>query len=144
MKPVVAIIGRPNVGKSTLFNRITRSKNALVDDFAGVTRDRIYGDATWNGIDFTLVDTGGFLLKDMDDFAGQIRSQVKSAIEEADVIIHLLDGKHGISLFDNDIINMLRSVKKPVFYAVNKIDGPEQENNIFDFYSLGIEKLYSV
>jgi len=144
MKPIVAIVGRPNVGKSTLFNRITRSKNALVDDFAGVTRDRIYGDATWNDIEFTLIDTGGFSLQDKDDFASQVRFQVELAIEEADVIIHMLDGKHGISVFDKDIVNILRSVKKPVFYAVNKIDGPEKEDNVFDFYSLGIEKLYSV
>lgn len=144
MKPIVAIVGRPNVGKSTFFNRITRSKDALVDNFAGVTRDRIYGDASWNDIEFILVDTGGFSLEDDDDFAHQTRFQVKQAIEEADVIIVLLDGKQGISPFDKDIVKILRSVTKPVFYVVNKIDGPEQEKNIFDFYSLGIEKLYSV
>ena len=144
MKPIVAIVGRPNVGKSTFFNRITRSKDALVDIFPGVTRDRIYGDASWNDIGFTLVDTGGFSLEDKDDFAHQIRFQVKQAIEDADVIVLLLDGKHGISPFDKDIVGILRSVTKPVFYAVNKIDGAEQEKNIFDFYSLGIEKLYPV
>jgi len=144
MKPIVAIVGRPNVGKSTFFNRITRSKDALVDDFPGVTRDRIYGDAIWNDIGFTLVDTGGFSLEDDDDFAHQTRFQVKQAIEDADVIVALLDGKQGISPFDKDIVEILRSVTKPVFYAVNKIDGPEQEKNIFDFYSLGIKKLYPV
>ena len=144
MKPIVAIVGRPNVGKSTFFNRITRSKDALVDNFPGVTRDRIYGDASWNDIEFTLVDTGGFSLEDEDDFAQQIRFQVQQAIEDADVITLLLDGKQGISPFDKDIVEILRSITKPVFYAVNKIDGQEQEKNMYDFYSLGIEKLYPV
>lgn len=144
MKPIVAIVGRPNVGKSTFFNRITRSKDALVDNFPGVTRDRIYGDASWNDIEFTIVDTGGFSLEDDDDFAHQIRFQVQQAIEDADVITLLLDGKYGISPFDKGIVKILRSSTKPVFYAVNKIDGPEQEKNMYDFCSLGIEKLYPV
>ncbi|MBL7208104.1 MAG: 50S ribosome-binding GTPase, partial [Desulfobacterales bacterium] len=144
MKPIVAIVGRPNVGKSTFFNRITRSKDALVDNFPGVTRDRIYGDASWNDIEFTLVDTGGFSLEDDDDFAHQIRFQVKQAIEDADIIVLLLDGKQGISPFDKDIVEILRSVTKPVFYVVNKIDGAEQEKNMYDFCSLGIDKLYPV
>ena len=144
MKPIVAIVGRPNVGKSTFFNRITRSKDALVDNFPGVTRDRIYGDASWNDIEFTLVDTGGFSLADEDDLAQQIRFQVQQAIEDADVITLLLDGKQGISPFDKDIVEILRSITKPVFYAVNKIDGQEQEKNMYDFCSFGIEKLYPV
>jgi GTP-binding protein len=144
MKPIVAIVGRPNVGKSTFFNRITRSKDALVDNFPGVTRDRIYGDASWNDIEFTLVDTGGFSLEDEDDFAQQIRFQVQQAIEDADVITLLLDGKQGISPFDKDIVEILRSITKPVFYAVNKIDGQEQEKNMYDFCGLGVEKLYPV
>ncbi|MCD4787103.1 MAG: ribosome biogenesis GTPase Der [Desulfobacterales bacterium] len=144
MKPIVAIVGRPNVGKSTFFNRITRSRNAIVDDFPGVTRDRNYGDATWNDVVFTLVDTGGFLSDDKDDFANEIRFQVLQAIEDADVIILLLDGKAGISPYDRDIIEILRTTEKPVFYAVNKIDGLEQETNLYDFYSLGIKKLYPV
>ena len=144
MKPIVAIVGRPNVGKSTFFNRITRSKDALVDNFPGVTRDRIYGDASWNDTEFTLVDTGGFVLEDEDDFTQQIRFQVQQAIEDADVITLLLDGKQGISPFDKDIVEILRSITKPVFYAVNKIDGQEQEKNMYDFCSLGIEKLYPV
>ena len=144
MKPIVAIVGRPNVGKSTFFNRITRSRDAIVDDFPGVTRDRNYGDATWNDVVFTLVDTGGFLSDDKDDFANEIRFQVLQAIEDADVIILLLDGKAGISPYDRDIIEILRTTEKPVFYAVNKIDGLEQETNLYDFYSLGIEKLYPV
>jgi GTPase len=144
MKPIVAIVGRPNVGKSTFFNRITRSRDAIVDDFPGVTRDRNYGDATWNDVVFTLVDTGGFLSDDKDDFANEIRFQVLLAIEDADVIILLLDGKAGISPYDRDIIEILRTTEKPVFYAVNKIDGLEQETNLYDFYSLGIKKLYPV
>ena len=144
MKPIIAIIGRPNVGKSTFFNCVTGTRKALVDDFPGVTRDRHYGDATWNGIGFTLVDTGGFPDQDKDDFAHKIRFQIIQAIEDADVIILLLDGKHGISPFDQDIVKILRELTKPVFYAVNKIDGVEQEVKLYDFYSLGIEKLYPI
>jgi len=140
MKPIIAIVGRPNVGKSTLFNRITRSKDALVDNFPGVTRDRHYGDASWNDIDFTLVDTGGFT--EGDDFAEAIRFQVHQAIADADVIVLLLDGKEGVSPFDQDVINILRSVDKPIFYTVNKIDGAEQEVMLSDFYQLGIDNLY--
>jgi GTP-binding protein len=115
-----------------------------VDDFPGVTRDRHYGDATWDGIGFTLVDTGGFPDQDKDEFAPKIRFQIIQAIEDADVIILLLDGKQGISPFDEDIVKILRELTKPVFYAVNKIDGVEQEVKLYEFYSLGIEKLYPV
>ena len=144
MKPVVAIIGRPNVGKSTFFNRITRSRNAIVDDFPGVTRDRNYSDATWNNVVFTLVDTGGFLSNDKDNFANEIHIQVLQAIEDADVIILLMDGKAGMSPHDRDVVEILRTTAQPVFYAVNKIDGLEQETNLYDFYSLGIKKMYPV
>ena len=142
MKPIVAIVGRPNVGKSTLFNRITRTKDALVVNFPGVTRDRHYGDARWNDIEFTLVDTGGFT--EGDDFADEIRFQVHQAIADADVIILLLDGKEGISPFDREMVDILRTVDKPIFYAVNKIDGAEQEVSLADFYQLGLESLYSL
>jgi GTP-binding protein len=144
MKPVIAIVGRPNVGKSTFFNRVTRTKDALVDDVPGVTRDRHYGDASWNDAEFTLVDTGGFLGDEGDDFEQKIRFQVFQAIESADVIIFLLDGKGGVSPFDKDLIQIFRKIAKPVFYAVNKIDGMEQEVNLYDFYGLGIEKLYPI
>jgi len=140
MKPIVAIVGRPNVGKSTLFNRITHTKDALVDNIPGVTRDRHYGDARWNDVEFTLVDTGGFT--EGDDFAAEIRFQVHQAIADADVIILLLDGKEGISPFDREIVDTLRTVDKPIFYAVNKIDGAEQEVSLADFYQLGLETLY--
>ncbi len=143
MKPIVAIIGRPNVGKSTFFNRVTRSRDALVENFPGVTRDRIYGDASWNDIDFTLIDTGGFT-EMADDFTPQIRSQVHQAMQDADVIIFMLDGKEGISPFDQDIIQLLRTAAKPVMTVVNKIDGIEQETKLYEFYSLGIEDPYPV
>jgi GTP-binding protein len=140
MKPIIAIVGRPNVGKSTLFNRITRSRDALVDNFPGVTRDRHHGDASWNDIEFTLVDTGGFT--EGVDFAEQIQIQIHQAIADADVIVLLLDGKEGVSPFDQEIIDILRIVDKRIFYAVNKIDGAEQEVMLSDFYQLGIGNLY--
>lgn len=144
MKPIVAIVGRPNVGKSTFFNRVTKTKDAIVDNFPGVTRDRHFGDVFWNDKEFTLIDTGGFTDSNNDDFAIQIRFQVLCAIEDADVIIILFDGKNGVSPFDANIVDLLRGAKKPVLFVVNKIDGLEQEKNIYDFYDLGIEKLYPI
>lgn len=144
MKPVVAVIGRPNVGKSTLFNRITRRRDAIVDDRPGVTRDRHYGNAAWNGQEFILVDTGGFISGDDDRFAASIRFQVEQAVEEADAVVLVLDGKGGISPFDRDLIDWLRVVERPLFYTVNKIDGPEQEDRLYEFYALGIESLFPI
>jgi GTP-binding protein len=144
MKPVVAIIGRPNVGKSTLFNRITRRRDAIVDDRPGVTRDRHYGDAVWDEHDFILVDTGGFISGDDDRFAAPIRLQVEQAVTEADVVVLVLDGKGGISPFDRDLIDWLRTIEQPVFCTVNKIDGQEQEDRLYEFYALGIASLYPV
>ncbi len=144
MKPVVALVGRPNVGKSTLFNRMTRSRAALVDDFPGVTRDRHYADALWDDAPFTVVDTGGFADEDAGGFAQEIRRQVHLAIDDADVIVMVLDGKGGISPFDTDLIQLLRGVTKPVFYAVNKIDGEERETHMYDFFALGVENLYPI
>ena len=142
MKPVVAIIGRPNVGKSTFFNRVTRTRDAIVDNFPGVTRDRHYKDASWDSVEFTLVDTGGFT--EGVDFDSGIRFQIHQAIEDADVIILMLDGKGGISPFDKDMVSILRGITKPVFYAVNKIDGIEKEVNLYEFYSLGLDKIYPI
>ena len=142
MKPVVAIVGRPNVGKSTFFNRVTRTRDAIVDNFPGVTRDRHYKDASWDDVEFTLVDTGGFI--EGDDFDIGIRFQIHQAIEDADVIILMLDGKGGISPFDKDMVSILRGITKPVLYAVNKIDGIEKEVNLYDFYSLGLDKIYPI
>ncbi|MGE5258736.1 MAG: ribosome biogenesis GTPase Der [Hyphomicrobiales bacterium] len=142
MSPIVAIVGRPNVGKSTLFNQITRTKDALVDDLPGVTRDRHYGSASWNDADFTLIDTGGFI--GGDEFSEEIRFQILQAIEEADVILFVLDGKAGLSPFDRDILDTLRAIRKPVLYVVNKIDSPEKEVQLAEFYRLGLETLYPV
>jgi GTP-binding protein len=144
MKPIVAIVGRPNVGKSTFFNRVTRTRNALVDSFPGVTRDRLYGEASWDGVEFTIVDTGGFQDENEDEYSKEIRFQIIQAIEDADVVIHLLDGKSGITPFDIDVAKILRELTKPVFYAVNKIDGYEQEVMLYDFFNLGVERLYPI
>lgn len=144
MKPIVAIIGRPNVGKSTLFNRITRSRTALVDNMPGVTRDRHYGEALWNDAPFLLVDTGGYLIDDEDAFAGAIRDQVTQAVAEADAVMMVLDGKGGISPYDRDLVTILRETHPKIFYVVNKIDGERQEENLYDFYSLGIDHPYPV
>ncbi|MBL0713298.1 MAG: ribosome biogenesis GTPase Der [Desulfosarcina sp.] len=142
MKPMVAIVGRPNVGKSTFFNKVTRSRDALVDNLPGVTRDRIYGDAEWNEIPFTLVDTGGLSGQLDDAFADSIRQQVFEALDAADAIIMLMDGKQGLSPYDRDIIETLRHQAQPVFFAINKIDGPEQEDALADFFTLGLAKLF--
>jgi GTP-binding protein len=144
MKPVVAIVGRPNAGKSTFFNRITRTKDALVDNFPGVTRDRHYGTCTWNDIEFSVIDTGGFSTGDDDEFSSLSREQVHQAISDADAVILLLDGKGGISPFDTELIKILRGLSCPVFYAVNKIDSYEKEDNINEFYSLGLDTIYPV
>jgi GTP-binding protein len=144
MKPIVAIVGRPNAGKSTLFNRITKTKDALVDDFPGVTRDRHYGAATWNGLDFTLVDTGGFCGTDADQLSVLSRNQVIHAIEDADAVILLLDGRAGVSPFDRELMELLRDFPRPVFYTVNKIDGSGREPHLYDFYQLGVDTLYPI
>ncbi|MEJ2640164.1 MAG: ribosome biogenesis GTPase Der [Desulfosarcinaceae bacterium] len=142
MKAIVAVVGRPNVGKSTFFNRITQSRQAIVDDRPGVTRDRLFGDVHWEDTVFTVVDTGGFISDDSDPFAGHIRLQVQQAIEEADAVVMLLDGKFGPSPYDEEMRTLLRTVDKPVFYVVNKIDGPNQEAQLYDHYALGVETLY--
>lgn len=144
LKPVVAIVGRPNAGKSTLFNRITRTRDALVHDLPGVTRDRHYGDADWNGVEFSIIDTGGFTEADESGFSDAIRAQIHAALKEADALLVVFDGKSGVSPFDWDFIRVLSTFKKPVIYAVNKIDGPEREDGVSDFFSLGIEPLFPV
>ena len=144
MKPIVAIVGRPNVGKSTLFNRITRSRKALVDNSPGVTRDRNYGDARWDEVSFTVVDTGGFSDFEAEGFGPLVRYQVMQAIEEADAIVMLLDGREGATPVDTDLIYQLRRLSKPVLYGVNKIDGPRHESLLSDFSVLGVDPLYPV
>lgn len=144
MQPVVALVGRPNVGKSTLFNRLTRTRNALVDDRPGVTRDRHFGEARWNDVSFTVVDTGGFLSEDTDPFAPLIRSQVIQAVSEADVVVLILDGKYGVSPYDDDMIRLLRAQSCRLVVVVNKIDDPLKEIHLNEFYELGIEPMFPV
>ncbi len=138
-KPLVAVVGRPNVGKSTLFNAVVKKRISIVEDIPGVTRDRIYFDGEWLGHEFTMIDTGGIEFDDVDNnFFTSMRYQAELAIREADVIIYVVDGKTGIQPQDQEIANILRSSGKPVILAVNKIDSVEQEINIYEFYSLGL------
>lgn len=137
-KPIVAIVGRPNVGKSTFFNNIIGKRISIVDDQPGVTRDRIYADTEWLDRQFTLVDTGGLDPKSNDPLLVQMRRQVEIAIETADVIIFLTDGKAGVTPVDQEVANFLRKTQKPVLLAVNKIDTPQDEELVLDFYNLAI------
>ncbi|GAB4294786.1 MAG: ribosome biogenesis GTPase Der [Desulfuromonadia bacterium] len=144
MKPVVAIVGRPNVGKSTLFNRLIGTRKAIVDDTPGVTRDRNYGTVIRGEIPFILIDTGGFEPVTDDRLLQQMREQSQLAIEEADLIIFLMDGKSGLTPADREIAAMLRRSAKPLLYVVNKVDGEKLELASSDFYSLGVESLLTV
>lgn len=135
-KPVIAIVGRPNVGKSTIFNRIVGERISIVEDIPGVTRDRIYSSAEWLNHDFNIIDTGGIDIGD-EPFLEQIRQQAEIAIDEADVIIFLTNGREGVTSADEEVAKILYKAKKPVVLAVNKIDNPEMRSQIFDFYSLG-------
>ena len=142
--PLVAIIGRPNVGKSTLFNKILGEKIAIVDDVPGVTRDRNYADATYRNRKFRLVDTGGLDLSASDSMLSLIRRQSELAIAEADILIVLLDGRSGLTPPDHEVVRLLRGVTKPLFYTINKIDTPKSEPLLADFYRLGTDQLYPV
>lgn len=137
-KPIVAVVGRPNVGKSTFVNRLLGARHSIVDDQSGVTRDRIYFDAEWLEKEFTLIDTGGIIPGDEDEIMLNIFTQAKVACEEADKIIFIVDGRDGINPIDYDIANVLRKSGKPVYLAVNKLDSPEKFLNINDFYSLAL------
>jgi len=143
-KPLVAIIGRPNVGKSTLFNRLIRQRKSIVEDVPGVTRDRIYADTDWDGVEFSLVDTGGFDPDDEEIYPSLIKNQIRIAIDEADLILFVLDGKEGVMPHDRDVVSMLRKVKKPVIFVVNKIDDKKHEPRALDFHSLGIDDYMDV
>ena len=140
MKPIVAVVGRPNVGKSTLVNRIAQTSDAIVHESRGVTRDRSYHDADWNGREFTLVDTGGIEpLKSEDVFSASIRDQALAAAEEADVILFVVDGHTGVTEEDETVARLLKRVHKPTFLLVNKLDNPAREQErLWDFYSLGV------
>lgn len=144
MLPVVAIVGRPNVGKSTLFNRILGQRKAIVEDFPGVTRDRNYARVDRFEKPFMLIDTGGFEPVSEERLLVQMREQSQLAIEEADVILMVLDGQQGLTPSDEEVVAMLRRVAKPVFYVVNKVDGQKQEAGIGDFYALGLDELFPV
>ena len=137
-KPLVAIVGRPNVGKSTLFNRLIGRKVAIVEDVPGVTRDRIYGDAEWLNYSFTLIDTGGIEPANEDKIAVQMRRQAEIAIETCDVIIFLVDGREGMTSADEEVAAMLRKSNKPVVLGVNKLDAPKYNDSIYEFYNLGL------
>lgn len=137
-KPLVAVVGRPNVGKSTLFNRLVGRRVAIVEDTPGVTRDRIYGDAEWLQYSFTLIDTGGIEPASLDKIAIQMRRQAELAIETADVILFLVDGREGMTAADMEVASMLRRSKKPVVLAVNKVDAQKFEDSAYEFYALGL------
>ena len=144
MKPVIAIVGRPNVGKSTLFNRIAGGRKAIVENEPGVTRDRNYADVTWGDGAFTLIDTGGFEPVSKDRMFIQMREQCQLAMDESDAILFVMDGKDGLAPSDKEIADILRRQEKPVFYVVNKVDGPKHEDKVFEFYGLGVEPIYSI
>lgn len=144
MKPLIAIIGRPNVGKSTLFNRLSERKKAIAIDQPGATRDRNYAEASWNGRAFTVVDTGGFEPVSTEKILMQMREQTRLAMEQADIIVFLMDGKDGLTPSDEEIVRLLRSYRKPVYYAVNKIDGPRHDENVYEFYRLGVEPIHTI
>ncbi len=144
MSNIIAIVGRPNVGKSTLFNRLTESRKAIVDESAGVTRDRQYGKGVWNGIDFSVIDTGGYAVNSEDIFEGEIRKQVMLAIEEADVILFVVDVENGVTDMDEEVAAVLRRSTKKVFIAVNKVDNNSRIIDSHEFYSLGLGELYCI
>ncbi|HAP14861.1 MAG TPA: ribosome biogenesis GTPase Der, partial [Lactococcus sp.] len=141
--PTVAIVGRPNVGKSTIFNRIAGERISIVEDVPGVTRDRIYATGEWLNKKFSLIDTGGIELSD-EPFMTQIRAQAEIAMEEADVIVAVVDGETGITDADEHVAQILYRTDKPVILVVNKVDNPERRMEIFDFYSLGLGEPYPV
>lgn len=144
MSNILSLVGRPNVGKSTLFNRLTQTKEAIVDSVSGVTRDRNYGKADWCGYEFSVIDTGGYVVGSDDIFESEIRKQAALAIDESDVIVLLVDGREGLTPLDEEVAMMLRKSKKPFYLAVNKIDSPSNFLDYTEFYALGFENIYPI
>jgi len=144
MNNIVAIVGRPNVGKSTFFNRLIQRREAIVDSVSGVTRDRNYGKSEWNGKEFSVIDTGGYIKGSDDIFEGEIRRQVELAIDEADVIIFVVDVEDGITPMDEEVAKLLRKVTKPVLLAVNKVDNAMRVDDAIEFYNLGLGEYYTI
>ncbi|EPH08263.1 GTPase Der [Myroides odoratimimus CCUG 12700] len=144
MSSIVAIVGRPNVGKSTFFNRLIQRRDAIVDSVSGVTRDRNYGKSEWNGREFSVIDTGGYIKGSDDVFEGEIRRQVSLAIEECDVVIFVVDVEEGITPMDAEVARLLRKETKPVFVAVNKVDSSKRMDDTFEFYNLGLGEIYPI
>ncbi len=144
MSNIVAIVGRPNVGKSTLFNRLVGFRKAIVQETSGVTRDRHYGRSVWNGKEFSVIDTGGYITGSEDVFEAEIRKQVMIAIQEAEIIIFVLDSETGITDLDEAVADVLRRTKKPVFMVANKVDNFDREADIYDFYQLGLGEVFGV
>ena len=144
MSNIVAIVGRPNVGKSTLFNRLTGSKTAIVEEVSGVTRDRIYGVSEWNGIDFSVIDTGGYVKGSDDIFEEEIRKQVEIAIQEANVILFVVDVTTGITDLDESVADLLRRTDKPVYICANKVDNTQRQLDSAEFYSLGLGEIFNI
>lgn len=144
MSAIVAIVGRPNVGKSTLFNRLIQKREAIVDAVSGVTRDRHYGKSDWNGREFSVIDTGGYVVGSDDVFEKEIDQQVEIAIEEADAILFMVEVETGITGMDEEVAQLLRKAKKPILLVVNKVDNAMRQDNAAEFYQLGFEKLYPI
>ncbi len=144
MNSIVAIVGRPNVGKSTFFNRLVQRREAIVDSVSGVTRDRHYGKSDWNGKEFSVIDTGGYAIGSDDIFEEEIRKQVNLAIDEADIIVFVVDVEDGITPMDTEVAKLLRKIKKPIFLAVNKVDNAMRANDAVEFYNLGLGDYYTI
>ena len=144
MSSIVAIVGRPNVGKSTFFNRMIQRREAIVDSISGVTRDRNYGKSFWNGKEFSLIDTGGYLVGSKDVFVKEIDKQVNLAIEESDLIIFMVDSESGITGMDQEVAKLLRKSEKKFLLVVNKVDNSKRQENTLEFYKIGVEKIYPI
>ena len=144
MGNIVAIVGRPNVGKSTLFNRLVGRRKAIVQETSGVTRDRHYGKSEWNGREFSVIDTGGYVSGSDDIFEGEIRKQVEIAIDEANAILFVVDVETGVTDLDQAVANMLRRTDTPVLVVSNKVDNNERQNDVFEFYNFGLEEVYGI